>query len=181
MKRLTLAFALVALMLTVPSMAQRQPVSPHETITANIDGNEIKLVYGRPYSKSPRGGEIRKIWGTLVPWGQPWRMGADQATTLTIAQPIQIGETAVPAGTYTLYLIPQEKEGSKMAISKRTGQWGIPVDTSQDLARVDVKKEAVEPQVDQFTMAIDKNPSGGGILKMTWEKTQFSVAFTVKK
>jgi hypothetical protein len=182
MKRLTLAVVLVALMLTIPSMAQRGPASPHETITANIDGNDIKIVYGRPYSKNPRGaGEIRKIWGGLVPWGQPWRMGADQATTLTIAQPIQIGETAVPAGTYILYLIPQETGQSKMAISKRTSGWGIPVDESQDLARVDVKKEAVDPQVDQFTMAIDKNPAGGGVIKMTWEKTQFSVPFTVKK
>jgi Protein of unknown function (DUF2911) len=165
----------------LPTMAQRAPVSPHETITANIDGNEVKVVYGRPYSKKPGTEVVRKIWGELVPWSKAWRMGADQATLLTTAQPIAMGETTVPAGTYSLYLVPMETGTSKLAISKKTGQWGIPIDETQDLARVDVKKDSMDKKLDQFTMAIEKNPSGGGIIKMMWENTQFSVAFTVKK
>ena len=173
---------IAATMLSVlPIMAQRRPVSPHETITATIDGNEVKIVYGRPYSKKPGTEVVRKIWGELVPWNKAWRMGADQATLLTTAQTIVIGETTVPAGTYSLYLVPMETGTSKLAISKKTGQWGIPIDETQDLARVDVKKDSVEKTVDQFTMAIEKNPSGGGVIKMMWENTQFSVAFTVKK
>jgi hypothetical protein len=162
-------------------MAQRPRVSPHETITATIDGNDVKIVYGRPYSKNPRSNEIRKIWGGLVPWGKAWRMGADEATLLTTAQPIVIGETTVPAGTYSLYLVPMETGASKLAISKKTGQWGIPIDETQDLGRFDAKKDTMDKKVDQFTMAIEKNPSGGGVIKMMWETTQFSVAFTVKK
>lgn len=165
----------------LPVMAQRRPVSPHETITATIDSNEVKIVYGRPYSKKPGTDVVRKIWGGLVPWDKAWRLGADQATLLTTAQPIVIGETTVPAGTYSLYLVPTETGASKLAISKKTGQWGIPIDETQDLARVDVKKDALEKTVDQFTMAIEKNPAGGGIIKMMWENTQFSVAFTNKK
>jgi len=176
----TLIIAAVILS-ALPTMAQRKPVSPHETITATLDGNEAKIVYGRPYSKKPGTDVVRKIWGGLVPWGKAWRMGADQATLLTTAQPIVIGETTVPAGTYSLYLVPMETGTSKLAISKKTGQWGIPIDETQDLARVDVKKDSVDKTVDQFTMAIDKNPAGGGVIKMMWENTQFSVAFTVKK
>jgi hypothetical protein len=165
----------------LPSMAQRQRVSPHDTITANIDGNELKLVYGRPYSKSPKSGEIRKIWGGLVPWGKAWRLGADEATLLTTRETLVIGGTTVPAGTYSLYLVPQENGPTKLAISKKTGQWGIPVDETQDLARVDMNRTSLDKSVDQFTMAVEKNPSGGGVLKLMWEKTEFSVAFTVKK
>ena len=64
---------------------------PHETISAVIDGNRVTVTYGRPYTKNPRTGEVRKIWGGLVPYGKPWRMGADEATLLITQQPIVMG------------------------------------------------------------------------------------------
>ncbi|HWX19787.1 MAG TPA: DUF2911 domain-containing protein [Candidatus Binatia bacterium] len=160
-------------------------VSPHETISATIDGSKITLTYGRPFSKKPGTTEVRKIWGGLVPYGKVWRTGADAATVLNIEQPLAIGETTVPAGKYTLFTFPVEDGTSKLIINKRTGQWGIPYDEKKEadneLARVDMKKETLDKDVDQFTMAIEPNPSGGGVLKMMWEKTQYSVPFTVKK
>src|ERR1022692_4198321 len=84
-----------------PLMAQQKRVSPHETISSVIDGNRVTIVYGRPYTKDPRSGEARKIWGGLVPFGKVWRTGADEATTLITQKPVLIGETTVPAGAYT--------------------------------------------------------------------------------
>jgi hypothetical protein len=55
------------------------------------------------------------------------------------------------------------------------------VDEKNDLARVDLKKETMETQLDQLAMAIERNPAGGGILRIKWEGTQFSLPFTVKK
>src|SRR3981081_63131 len=82
-----------------PLQATEKPrVSPHETVTANIDGDEVTIVYGRPYTKDPKTGEKRKIWGGLVPYGKPWRMGADEATLLTTKQPIDLGGKTLPAG-----------------------------------------------------------------------------------
>jgi hypothetical protein len=163
-------------------LAEEKPrVSPHETITATIDGNQITVVYGRPYTKDPKTGAKRKIWGDLVPFGKPWRTGADEATLLTTQKPLQIGGTAIPAGTYSLFTQPEENANAKLIINKQTGQWGTKYDEKQDLARVDLKKEATPSAVDQFTMAIEKNPSGGGVLKLSWENTQYSVAFTVTK
>ena len=78
-------------------------------------------------------------------------------------------------------MVPDESGTSKLAISKKIGQWGIPVDENDDLARVDLKKEPLDKSVEQFTMAVAKNPAGGGIIKMMWENTQYSVDFTVKK
>jgi hypothetical protein len=179
----TIIFA-AALSLTLPSVTlagSGSRVSPHESLTNTIDGNLITLTYGRPYTKDPKTGKPREIWGTLVPWGQPWRMGADEATTLTIKLPIVIGDTTIPAGSYTLYMVPDEKGTSKMAFCKKTGQWGIPVDTKDDLTRVDLKKESLDANVDQYVMALETDPSGGGKITFKWEKAQYSVAFTVKK
>jgi len=170
---------------TLPAMAQRKRVSPHETINAVIDGNKLTVVYGRPYTKGPRTGEIRKIWGGLVPYGKVWRTGADEATLLTTEQPIVMGGTTIPAGTYSLFTLPVENGPSKLIVNKKTGQWGIPYDEkneqTNELARIDLKKGALDTTVDQFTMAIENNPSGGGLLKLMWENTQYSVPFTVKK
>ena len=169
----------------LPLMSQRKRISPHETISSVIDGNKVTIVYGRPYSKDPKTGEVRKIWGTLVPYGKVWRTGADEATLLTTEQPVVMGGTTVPAGTYSLFTLPAADGTAKLIVNKKTGQWGIPYkeqsEATNELARIDLKKDTLDKTVDQFTMAIEPNPSGGGVLKMMWENTQFSVPFTVKK
>ncbi len=161
--------------------AQRPRVSPHETISTVIDGNRVTLSYGRPYSKDPRSGEPRKIWGKLVPWGKAWRLGADEATLLVTQKPIILGDKEIGPGAYTLYMVPDENGTSKLAVSKTIGGWGIPVDEKNDLTRVDLKKDSLEKPTDQFGISLDKNPDGGGTLKLSWEDTQYSVPFKVKK
>lgn len=172
-----------AILGTLPLMAQNRRVSPHETTGAVIDGNRVTIVYGRPYTKNPRSGETRKIWGSLVPYGKVWRTGADEATLLITQKPIEIGGKEIPAGAYTLFTLPEEN-GAKLIINKQIGQWGIgpgSYDESQDVARVDMKKQTLDNPVDQFTMAVQRNSSGGGLLTMKWENTEYSVPFTVKK
>jgi hypothetical protein len=169
---------------TLPLMAQQKRVSPHETISAVIDGNRVTVVYGRPYTKDPKTGENRKIWGGLLPYGKVWRTGADEATLLITQKPILFGETTIPAGAYTLFTLPQEDGMTKLIINKQVGQWGVgpgSYDEKQDVARIDLKKDALDAPVDQFIMTVSKNPSGGGLLKMTWENTQFSAPFNVQK
>jgi len=177
--KLTLA-TVVTVLIPLSAFAQRPRVSPHETTSAVIDGNRVTLVYGRPYTKDPKSGEARKVWGGLVPYGKAWRLGSDEATLLITQKPIMMGDTTVPAGAYTLYLVPEEN-GGKLAISKTLGGWGIPVDEKNDLARVDAKKEALDKPNDELALAVEKNPAGGGVIKIMWEGTQFSVPFTVLK
>jgi len=186
MKKLKSALIIATIIATaLPVMAQRKRISPHETISAAIDGNKITIVYGRPYSKDPKTGEVRKIWGGLVPYGKVWRTGADEATLLTTEQPIVLGGTDIPAGTYSLFTLPAADGTAKLIVNKKTGQWGIPYkeqsEATNELARIDLKKNTLDKTVDQFTMAIEPNPSGGGVLKMMWENTGFSVPFTVQK
>jgi hypothetical protein len=176
MRPLRLALALVAAALTaMPMTAQQVRKSPHETISKVLGDNRVTITYGRPYTKDPSSGAPRVIWGGLVHWDKADRLGADEATLLTTEQPIVIGGTLVPAGAYTLYTVPSESGTSKLAISTRVGKWGVPVDETHDLARVDLKKEALDMPVDQLTLAIEKDDMGGGVLKIKWASTQFSV------
>ena len=160
-------------------------VSPHETVSQVFDGrrdNRIVLTYGRPYSKDPKTGEIRKVWGTLVPYGKVWRMGSDEATTLTAQVDFSLGGTALSAGAYTLDLQPEADGSAKLIVGKRLGSWGIPYNgAASEVARIDLKKSAVADRVDQFTIKIDKDPAGGGVLTATWENTQYSAAIAIKK
>src|SRR5271156_6227143 len=115
MNKFKSSLIIAALLLTaLPLMAQRKRVSPHETTGAVVDGNRVTVVYGRPYTKDPKSGEIRKIWGGLVPYGSVWRTGADEATLLITQKPILIGGTTVPAGAYTLFTLPNEDGTAKL-------------------------------------------------------------------
>lgn len=152
--------------------------SAHETTSATFDrarDNRVTVSYGRPAAKG------RQIWGTLVPWGKAWRLGSDEATLLLTQQSMQIGETTLAPGAYTLYLVPAESGATKLAISKKLGGWGIPVDETQDVARIDMKKDELPNAVEQLTIAVEPNPAGGGTLKISWDKTAFSLPFTIKK
>jgi len=186
---------------TAPAAAADAPVaplgaaparlSPHETINAHIGSGRtaplVMIVYGRPYSKKQGTTEVRKIWGTLVPWGQVWRVGSDEATLFITQVDLDFNGTTVPAGAYTLFMLPVETGTSKLIINKRLGEWGIPYDDADqkgELARVDLKKDTISSSVDEFTMSLT-NTAGAtppeGVIKMQWETTQYSIAFTVKK
>ena len=179
LKSILIVAAMIAC--TMPLMAQPKRVSPHETISAVIDGSRVTVVYGRPYTKDPKTGEARKIWGGLVPFGKVWRTGADEATTLITQKPLVFGETTIPAGVYTLFTLPQADGSAKLIVNKQLGQWGTQYDEKQDLARIALKQDALEKPLDQLTLAVSKNPAGGGTLKIMWEDTQFSAVFTVQK
>jgi hypothetical protein len=178
------ALPVLIILISLPSsnaQEKKARISPHETIKATIDGDEISVSYGRPYMKDPKTGEKRKIWGGLVPFDKVWRLGADEATLLTTQQPIELGGKPIPAGTYSLFMLPRAGNTAALIVNKQTGQWGTKYDEKQDLVRVDMKGAAVEAPVDQLTIAIDKGSAGSGTLKITWESMQYSADVKVRK
>jgi hypothetical protein len=181
-KTISLLAVLAALMVSaLPLLAQQKRLSPHETISTVVNGSRVTLVYGRPYTKNPKTGEDRKIWGELVPYGKVWRTGADEATLLISQKPMIFGDTTIPAGAYTLFTLPQEDGTAKLIFSKDLGEWGLQYKEADDLARVDLTKATLDTPVDQFTMAITKTPGGGGVIKISWETTEYSVPFAIQK
>jgi Protein of unknown function (DUF2911) len=184
MSKLSVSIAAIFLVLSQfsPLDAQKRArISPHDTTNATIDGDEIEIVYGRPYTKDPKTGEKRKIWGGLVPFEKVWRLGADEATLLTTKEPLELGGKSIPAGSYTLFMLPHNEKSATLIVNKQVGQWGTKYDEKQDFARVDMKGEPASSPADQLAIAIDSNPSGGGTIKVTWETTQYSVDFKVQK
>jgi hypothetical protein len=185
-KSLILLAVAITLAHGATAFAQQQRVSPHETVSAVIGGmgrgggmggNRVTITYGRPYSKDPQSDNIRTIWGVLVPYGQPWRLGADEATAMILQRPIAIGETTIPAGAYTLYMIPAEG-GGKLAFSSALGGWGVPVVTDKDVAQVDLRREALPMPNQQLEIAVGPGSTGGGTLRIMWEGAQYLLDFT---
>jgi Protein of unknown function (DUF2911) len=135
---------------------------------ALADGRTITVDYSSPRAKG------RKIFGGLVPYGQVWRAGANEATAFVATADLMVGGTHVPAGSYTIFAIP-DKDKWTLVISKKTGEWGTAYPgPSEDLARVDMKVSALPTAVENFTIAFDKN-GGGCTLRMDWETTRASV------
>ena len=197
-RRITTAFAIAAaITLALPLMGQQSPpssqltqprLSPHDTVSARLGagrgGALVTITYGRPFSKDPKTGEKRKIWGTgnVVPYGAVWRMGSDEATTLITQVDLAFGDTTVPAGAYTLCMQPEADGTAKLIINKQIGQWGIPYTPDiqkNELARVDMKKEPLDKEAEEFTITL--TPANGGLaLAAKWENTQYTVNFTKK-
>jgi hypothetical protein len=151
-----------------------KPASPRGTAEITLAGKKITIDYGRP---SMRG---RKIFGELVPYGQVWRTGANEATHLTTEAALEVGGVLVPAGKYTLYTLPSEG-GWKLIINKQTGQWGTEYNQKQDLARVDMKKELIQIPIEQFTISFLPKGGDGATLRLDWEKTRAQVDLKMVK
>jgi Protein of unknown function (DUF2911) len=153
--------------------AQENRVSPHETVELTLKGKKITVTYGRPSMKG------RKIMGALVPYGQVWRTGADEATVLTTEADLTIGDLAVPKGRYSIFTLPTES-GWKLIVNKVDKQWGaFKYDEKQDLGRVDMKVGKTSAPVEQFTITLSK-AGDGGVMKLEWENTSASVEFKAK-
>jgi hypothetical protein len=145
--------------------------SPHETVEYMVHGAKISIAYGRPFIKDR---PIEKV----APAGQPYRLGADEATTLTTDKTLMVGSLSVPAGSYTLFAIPSDA-GWKLAISKQTGQWGTDYDPKQDLGRVDLKKSTTPKAQENFTITLEEKPSDKGTINFDWGTTRLSSDFMV--
>jgi hypothetical protein len=121
----------------------------------------------------------RKIYGDLVPFGQVWRTGANDATTFVPSADVVVGGTTVPAGSYTLFTVP-DASGWKLIINKKTGEWGIPYKyESDELARINMNVSKLPSPVENFTIAYDKS-GNGCTLRIDWETTRASVNISAK-
>ncbi|HEV3375188.1 MAG TPA: DUF2911 domain-containing protein [Candidatus Acidoferrum sp.] len=152
---------------------ESRPSPPAKAMCSLAGGKSITVDYSSPRRKG------RKIFDELVPFGQIWRAGANEATTLVTDTDVTVGGTAVPAGSYTIFTIPGEAKWT-LIISKKTGEWGTAYPgPSNDLARVDMKVSKLPAAVENFTIAFD--PGGGGCtLRMEWETTRASVDISKK-
>lgn len=148
-------------------------LSPLDSTVATVDGAALAIRYSRPARRG------RAIMGTVVPYDQVWRTGANAATMFRTDADLIIGGTLVPAGSYTLWTLPTTN-GAALIVNRQTGQWGTEYDMSKDLARIPLTMRKLATPADRFTMVIEP-ASAGGVIRYMWDDTQFEVPFTVKR
>ncbi|MGH9673583.1 MAG: DUF2911 domain-containing protein [Bryobacteraceae bacterium] len=168
----TLALSALAILPVLPQQTKQvhpgKGGSPHVETTWTVQGKKITVNYGRPFAKG------RKVFGGLEPYGQVWRAGADEATVFTTEADLMLGSLHVPAGTYSLFAIPSEKEWT-LVLNKTAKQWGtFSYDQKQDLGRAPMKVAKAPSTVEQFTINIE-----GGHLKLSWGDTIASIPLMV--
>jgi Protein of unknown function (DUF2911) len=164
----------VFVLLACAQDASKRPSPAAQAQCKFTDGKTIKTDYSSPRMKG------RKIFGGLVPYGEVWRAGANDATTLVSDTNLSIGGKDVPAGSYTLFAIPSADKWV-LIISKKTGEWGIPYPgEGDDFARVDMRVSTSPAPVENFTIGYDQTGSNC-TLHMEWEKTRASVDISEKK
>jgi Protein of unknown function (DUF2911) len=168
MKRITPFALLLMAFITTEGLSQdKKPLSPKETVESTIDGTKISIVYCRP---SARG---RKMLGEKEPYGQVWRTGANDATTVEFDKPVTIEGKALAAGKYSLFTIPSENEWT-IIFNKDAKQWGAySYKQSNDVLRVTVKPTKTD-FTETFTIGVEKDN-----VNLKWENT--AVSFAVKK
>ena len=154
---------LIAVFIAVDSFGQRQRKSPHDTVS----NGTVTVTYGRPYKNN------RDIFGGLEPFGKPWRVGADEATTITFKNDVKFGGEGVKAGTYTLFATPNEKEWT-IILNGELGQWGAydyEKNKGKDVVKVNVPVKKLDKVVEQLTIRFDSDKS----MIIEWDKTQVKV------
>ncbi|WP_205500699.1 DUF2911 domain-containing protein [Rufibacter psychrotolerans] len=165
-------------LLTLPVLAQTQlklpQPSPRANLTYTIGITEVTINYGAPGVKN------REVWGKLVPYGQVWRAGANEATTITFSTNVFIAQEMIPAGTYSLYILPVDSANWTFILSKQKGLWGA---------------EGYDPQLDQVRLSFGPQPApfhetlqysvkdisaNGGRLTLNWADKQLVVPIRVE-
>ena len=182
-KRITLV-TLIILTLTTIGLAQddksKRPSPPAQAQCQFADGKTIKTDYSSPRTHDPKTHQPRKIFGGVVPYGQVWRTGANEATTFVTDTNLTVGGKDVPAGSYTIFTVPDQDKWV-LVISKKTGEWGTPdPGEGDDLARVDMKVSQLPSAVENFTISYDQT-GGNCTMNLDWEKTRASVELAEKK
>ena len=155
--------------------AAAQVVSPPAHASCKFaDGKTITVNYSSPRMRG------RKIFGDLVPYGEVWRAGADEATSLVTNADVVMGGKTVPAGRYTLFTLPTAAKWT-LIVSKKTGEWGIPYPGAQyDFARMEMTVSKLPSPLENFTISFD--PAGTTCtMKLDWETTRASIEIAEKK
>lgn len=161
--------------LAAPVQGQSLPEprqSPLGLSRAMLGDVYVKVIYGRPYTRN------REIFGSLVPYGEVWRTGANEATEITFTGGLTIADNSLEAGTYSLFTIPNEDEWT-IIINKQLGQWGsYGYNREYDVVRFNVPRQDSPEHTELFTISIDKANETTGYLVMQWERTKIEIPLT---
>jgi Protein of unknown function (DUF2911) len=161
MKKLLLLLAVFATVNSYGQPGQRK--SPHDTVSAT----NVSVTYGRPSKNG------REIFGTLEKYDKVWRVGADEATTITFAKDVKLDGYDVKAGTYAMFAIPDEEKWTIIlnGVVKQWGAFSYEKNKDKDVAKIKVPVKKLDSVVEQLTIRFNKDNS----MVIEWDKTQVVV------
>ncbi|MDO1514071.1 DUF2911 domain-containing protein [Maribacter confluentis] len=153
--------------------------SPYKTSVLELDNTVLKIDYSSPSKKG------RKIFGELVPYGNVWRTGANEPTTITVSKPIKIIDKPLPAGTYSLWSIPNKKSW-KIMFNTQIPDWGVTRingnqtthDSNYDLITVEVPVIDLQNPVEDFTITFEEQTlqqKSQNVISLAWDTTKIMV------
>ncbi|MBL7830253.1 MAG: DUF2911 domain-containing protein [Saprospiraceae bacterium] len=148
--------------------------SPKATIMQKIGLTDFTISYSRPSARS------RMVFGDLVPYGEKWRTGANEATLLKISDDIMIEGQALKAGEYAIYTVP-DKFNFEWIFYKNTTSWGLPEEWKEEEVALRVKTPVnmVNNKTETLTFDFDELRNTSAILKLTWENVTTACKITV--
>lgn len=145
--------------------------SPMAVAQATLsDGTYIAVRYSSPRKRG------REIFGELEPYGAVWRLGANEATEMTVTQDVRFGGTRLAAGTYALFAIPNEDKWT-IIVNHNLGQWGaFSYDESADVARIDVPIEHTDRIYEAFSISLEpSDDESAASLSAVWDQTRVTL------
>jgi len=145
---------------------------PRGKAEITLNQTTMTIDYGRP---SLRGRDML----AEAPKGYVWRLGADQATTLTVNGRLIFGNMVVQKGTYTLFAERTSEDGWTLLVNSNTGQWGTEHDRSKDLMGVPLKWEKQAESTEELTIELQPEKGDSGILAIRWGKDALRQRFTL--
>lgn len=146
--------------------------SPTAIATVKHAGTYVKIVYGQPYKSG------RDIFGELVPYGEVWRTGANEATEITATKDIMFGGKSLEAGTYSLFTIPNEETWT-IILNSELGLWGaFDYDSSNDVLRVEREANRTEQTDEAFTIQFGEVQADSAEMIIKWDQTEVRVPIT---
>ena len=148
--------------------------SPSVTEKATLGGKLVVVLYSSPRRRN------RTILGTVVPYDQVWRTGANQATVLVTDDAFDIGGASVPGGSYSLWTAPKKDGSVDLIVNGQYGQWGTNYDSSRNVARVPMKVARASTPQENFSITIAPTNGSGGELKIAWDTFVWTVPITMK-
>jgi hypothetical protein len=148
-----------------------QRPSPLSETVFTLGGQVGKLCYGSPSARD------RKVMGELVPFGEPWRMGANEATALHLPFPASVGGVRLEPGSFSLYAVPGPEEW-EIVVNRRAERWGVPIDLEvreANMGSFKVPAGSVDEMVERLTFRWNATGPEAGTLVMEWEHTRVEI------
>jgi len=153
-----------------PAEAAERP-SPRDSASVSLGDAEVKICYGAPFARD------REVMGGLVPYGAPWRAGADEATSLHLPFPAEVAGVAVEPGVYSLYTVPGT-DGWEIVLNASVERWGIPINaqvTDADIGSGMASTEATDEPVERLRYRFEEAGEGAVDLLLEWELTRVRI------